>query len=230
LGLSPFASSVTIREHIGSNKYDGINLSFDKRMSNRWSGKASYSYGTGRGDSVGGTGGANNPFQVGAERNLQLLWGPLAGDRTHLVSFAGVVEVPRTRGLKVSAVFRGMTGTPFTLSDSSVDVNMNGLTPDPLPAGTYSGTGTEAITVENKGGINGARGPGYKTFDMRAGYAIRLQNRRSLDLFVESFNLTNEPNFTNPSGDRRLSSFLQLQSLTGGGFPRAIQVGARLGF
>ena len=107
---------------------------------------------------------------------------------------------------------------------------MNGLTPDPLPAGTYSGTGTDAITVENEGGINGARGPAYRTFDMRAGYAIRLQGRRTLDLFLEAFNMANDPNFSNPSGDRRLSSFLLLQSLTGGGFPRAIQLGARLGF
>ena len=98
MGIPPFASSVTIREHNGSNRYDGVNLSIDKRLSNRWSGRASYSYGKGRGDSVGATGGANNPFQVGAERNLDLLWGPTAGDRTHIVSFAGVLEVPKTGG------------------------------------------------------------------------------------------------------------------------------------
>jgi hypothetical protein len=44
------------------------------------------------------------------------------------------------------------------------------------------------------------------------------------------FNLTDRSNYTNPSGDRRLSNFLVLNGLVGGGFPRQAQVGIRLGF
>jgi hypothetical protein len=90
--------------------------------------------------------------------------------------------------------------------------------------------GENAITVENKGGRNGAYGPGSLQIDLRAGYRIRPSQSRTIDFFAEVFNLTNEPNFANPSGDMRLSTFLLTTSLAGGGFPRQFQVGARLGF
>jgi hypothetical protein len=226
LGISPFVSSVTIRTHAGDNTYDGVNLSLDRRFAGFWSGRVSYSWGKGRG--IEGTA---NPFQVGDQQNLDSLRGPLSGDRTHIFSTGGVLEVPKTKGLKVSLSLRAMSGSPFTIQDTNVDENRNGLTPDPLPAGTYTGTGPNAYTAENKGGINGARGPGYLSVDTRAGWSFKLSDRRSLDVFVEGFNITNEPNFTNPSGDRRTAAtFLNLQSLVGDGFPRAFQVGARLGF
>jgi hypothetical protein len=54
---------------------------------------------------------------------------------------------------------------------------------------------------------------------------------RTLDLFVEQFNVTNRSNFTNPSGDRRVpQTFLVPTALVGGGFPRQLQLGVRLGF
>jgi hypothetical protein len=66
--------------------------------------------------------------------------------------------------------------------------------------------------------------------DLRAGYRMRPREARTIDLFFEVFNLSNEPNFANPSGDQRLGTFLVPTSLAGGGFPRQFQVGARLGF
>jgi len=66
--------------------------------------------------------------------------------------------------------------------------------------------------------------------DLRAGYRMRPRQGRTLDVFAEAFNLTNEPNFANPSGDQRLSTFLVPLALAGGGFPRQFQIGARFGF
>jgi hypothetical protein len=51
-----------------------------------------------------------------------------------------------------------------------------------------------------------------------------------LDFFLEAFNLTNEANFSNPTGDQRSGSFLIPTALQGGGFPRQYQLGARFGF
>ena len=53
---------------------------------------------------------------------------------------------------------------------------------------------------------------------------------RSLDTFTEVFNVFNNTNFENPTGDRRLADFLVLTALRGGGFPRQAQFGARFGF
>jgi hypothetical protein len=94
-----------------------------------------------------------------------------------------------------------MTGQPFTIHNSNIDANRNGVLIDPLPAGTYSGVGQNAITVENKGGRNGAIGPGSLQIDLRAGYRLRPRTAQTIDLFFEAFNITNEPNFANPTGD-----------------------------
>jgi hypothetical protein len=85
------------------------------------------------------------------------------------------------------------------------------------------------MTFESKGGRNGAYGPGLLQIDLRFGYRVRPGQGRSLDLFAELFNVTNEPNFSNPSGDMR-STFLVPTSLAAGGFPRQFQIGARFGF
>lgn len=157
-------------------------------------------------------------------------------DRPHILSVAGSYDVPRTGGLKVSAVFQARSGTPFTLIDSTTDLDRNGLTANEhLPAGTYSGSGRDAVTVDYKGGRNGARGPNYASLDLRAGYAFRLAGSRTLNAFVDIFNLTNEPNFASPTNsggaaDRRLAAtFLRYRSLVNG-VTRTFQLNVRFGF
>lgn len=94
-----------------------------------------------------------------------------------------------------------------------------------MPAGTYSGTAKDSLqNVENKGGRNGAYGPGFIQVDMRVGYRQRLGGRRTVDVFGEVFNVTNHANFINPSGDRRnAADFLRLRALVAtNGFPRQL--------
>jgi hypothetical protein len=105
-----------------------------------------------------------------------------------------------------------------------------------LPAGTFNPfpeAGEHvAASVKSEGGRNGARGPGFVQLDLRIGYRARLGGRRTLDVFGETFNVTNRVNFTNPSGDMRVrANFLRYAGLFGTtGFPRQMQVGVRLGF
>jgi hypothetical protein len=146
------------------------------------------------------------------------------------VSVNGRFEVPKLTGLNISGVLRAMTGLPFTIHNTDFDVDRNGILFDPLPAGSYSGTGEGALTVENEGGRNGATGPGYLQVDLRASYRVRLSTERTLDLFAEMFNLSNEPNFANPTGDLRSPEFLNPTALLGGGVPRQWQLGVRWGF
>jgi hypothetical protein len=230
LGLSPFLGSVNYRfDYTGETRYDGLNLQLERRFSGFWSARAGYTLGHARGNNSGAALATNN-FQVLAEKNLDLNEGPLDTDRRHNFTINGRVEVPRTTGLTVSALFRVMSGRPFTIFDSNVDEDRNGILVDPLPPGTYSGVGLNAITVDNKGGRNGAYGPNYMQLDMRVGYRVRLNGGRTLDIFAEGFNVTNRSNFTNPAGDRRLPNFLDNNALVGGGFPRQMQIGTRLGF
>lgn len=214
----------------GYVNYNTVQVALTQRQRAGFSGRASYAFSRGRGNVP--TGQADTAIsQVGADLNLDNDFGPSNVDRPHIFSLAGSYEVPRTRGLRVSAVFQARSGTPFTLVDTTFDLDRNGLTANEyLPAGTYRGAGPNAYEVDYKGGRNGGRGPGYASLDVRAGYVIRMAGGRTLNLFVDAFNATNEPNFANPQVDRRAAAtFLNLTTLTNG-VARTFQLNARLGF
>jgi hypothetical protein len=228
LGLSPFRNRVFTISNAASTQYDALNFQVEKRYANNWSARVSYALSYARGNTEA-SGTDFNRFQTGANTNLDLNEGPLPFDRRHNLVFSGRVEVPWTKGLTISGTSRWMSGPSLWLYDSSSDTDRNGELFDSIPAGSYSGVGANAFTAENDGGRHGARGPTFKQTDARIGYRLR-RGERTLDLFVEVFNLFNNANFENPTGDRRLADFLVLTALRGGGFPRQAQFGARLGF
>jgi hypothetical protein len=227
LGLSPFSNDVRVRENIAETTYDALNLQLEKRFNQFWSARVSYTFSSARGNTSGFTDGNN--FQFLDQLNLDQNEGPTDFDRRHNFVLSWRTMVPRTGGLQVSGVLRALSGLPFTIHDTNTDGDRNGILFDPLPAGSYSGIGNGAITVDSDGGRNGAYGPGFMQLDMRVGYRLRVA-ARTLDLFAEIFNVTNRANFLNPTGDRRLATFLIPNELRGGGFPRQLQVAARLGF
>jgi hypothetical protein len=229
----PYTQQVWVFENTGEATYNALNLSLEKRYANRWSGRVSYSLSKAEGTANDQA--DKNQYQVGTNLNLDLQNGPGAVDRRHILSLGGQVEIPKTGGATLSSTFRYMTGTPFTIYDSSIDADRNGELVDPVPAGTYSGTAVDSMqNVENKGGRNGAYGPDYLQWDARVGWRHRIQNK-TLELFLDIYNITNRANFDNPvlaNRDRRLpANFLVLTNLRGGGgFPRQALMGARFVF
>jgi hypothetical protein len=222
---------VWLMENTGMNNYDAMNLSFEKRYANNWSGRVSYSLSKSRGTAENQA--DKNTYQVLTNMNLDAWEGPSSVDRRHILTINGRTELPKTGGVTLSATMRYMSGAPFTIFNSNVDVNQNGELNDPSPAGTYSGTALNAMKdVESQGGRNGAIGPDYFQLDVRAGWRGRLRNTQALELFLDIFNITNRANFDNPSGDQRVAStFLVLTNLRGGGgFPRQAQLGMRYSF
>jgi hypothetical protein len=222
LGISPFSTSVVTFRNTGREKYDGLNLSLEKRFSRSWGGRVSYTLARAYNDS------AQANYQVLGVSHPELAWGP--SGRTQVLSLSGRVELPWVRGLGVSSTFRTMTGMPFTLINSNVDGDRNGILADTIPAGTYRGNGADALTVDNAGGQGGAIGPAFGQLDMRVSYRVSLAAGRTLEVGADAFNLTNEPNFSNPSGDQRQPTFLVPTALVSGGVPRQMQVGIRFGF
>jgi hypothetical protein len=155
--------------------------------------------------------------QLGEDLNLEDGEARTTQDRPHVLSAGGSVEVPRTGGLVVSAGLQYQSGTPFTLTDSTLDNDRNGQFQEALPAGTYSGaaTNSDAITVENKDGFRGARGPDFFLLNFRAGYRFRLRGGHALQAHFDVFNLTDRVNFNTPTGDRRdTATFLILRATT----------------
>jgi hypothetical protein len=231
-GEDPYVATIRlITTKYGYSTYDALKLSVEKRHAQSWSVRGAYTLGYSRG--VTTTQGSTPQLQVGTDLHLDEYFGPADVDRRHVAVMSGRMEIPKVRGVTLSGVLRMMSGTPFTIHNTNIDADRNGVLFDPLPAGIYSGTEAGSLqNVENKGGRNGARGPGFMQLDLRLGYRARVGGRRTLDIFGEVFNATNHVNFTNPSGDRRnATDFLRLNSLVAtSGLPRQAQFGLRLGF
>lgn len=230
----PFKQQVWVMENNGKSNYDALNLSLEKRYSRSWSGRVSYSLSSSRGTAENQA--DRNTYQFLTDPNLDLFRGPSSVDRRHILSIGARTEVPKSGGVALSTTIRYMSGAPFTIFSSAVDVNRNGELDDPVPAGTYSGTARNALqNVEFDGKRNGARGPSYFQADVRAGWHRRIQGGKTLEVFLDIFNITNRANFDNPVNANRdartPANFLVLTNLFGGGgFPRQAQFGVRLAF
>jgi hypothetical protein len=224
-----FVANVNTLVNDGETNYNGLQMQLEKRFSHNWSTRVSYTLSRAEGNiSADGTAGSN--FQFLDDLNLDDNEGPTDFDRRHNLVVSGSFLVPKTGGLNVSWIARALSGLPFSITDSSTDPDRNGILIDPIAAGSYSGNGPDAITVESDGGRNGARGPNYFQLDLRGGYRIALPDGRKLEAFVDVFNVTNRANFFNPTGDRRLTDFLLLTTLRDGAVPRTAQMGVRFVF
>jgi len=224
-----FVAAVNTYVNQGRTQYDAVQIGIEKRASRNSQARVSYTYSKSRGNTSANGAPASN-FQLLNDLNLDLNEGPTDFDRPHNLVVSGALVVPHTGGLNFSSVVRYLSGTPFTIQDTTLDNDRNGILFEPLPAGSYSGTGSNAITVENKGGRNGARGPSFFQADMRLGYRFKLAGNRKLEAFGEVFNLTNRANFANPTGDRFSTNFLLNTALRAGAIPRTVQLGARIEF
>ncbi|MBI2150370.1 MAG: TonB-dependent receptor [Acidobacteria bacterium] len=224
-----FVRSVLLLVNTGSFDYDSLQAQIEKRFSNRFAVRGSYTVSKGFGNTSLGDA-EQSSFQLLDDMRLDLNEGPTNIDRRHNVVVSGTLDVPGTGGLRLSGVARAYSGTPFTIQDSNTDPDRNGILFDPLPPGSYSATRANGITVENKGGRNGAYGPGFFQLDLRAGYKFNLRETTNLEIFSEVFNLTNRSNFNSPSGDRRSTTYLVPTSLRGNGPTRTAQFGIRVSF
>jgi hypothetical protein len=229
-----YNQQVWVMENTGESTYDGLNLSLEKRYANNWAGRISYSLSKTTGTAFAQA--DRNQYQVLTDLNLDLNDGPTDFDRRHILSINGRTEIPKAKGVTVSSTLRYMSGAPFTIYNSNIDADRNGELVDPSPSGTYSGIATNAMqNVENAGGDNGARGPDYFQIDMRVGWRGRLGGSRTLDVFLDIFNVTNRTNWDNPvlanRDERTPTTFLVLTNLRGGsGFPRQAVFGTRFSF
>jgi hypothetical protein len=224
-----FAGEVRQPVNAGEIDYDALEMALVKRFSNDYSFRVSYTLGSSRGNTTG-NGAPLSGFQVLDNLNLDLNEGPTDVDRQHNLVVSGQALVPHARGLTAAWVVRALSGSRFTVLDSTIDPDRNGTFAEPLPAGAYTSTARNPWNVESEGTRNGATGPGLFQADVRLGYRLRPGSDRSHDLFVDVFNITNRANFNNPTGDRRSTDFLNLVALRAGAVPTTVQLGVRMAF
>ncbi|HSC26706.1 MAG TPA: TonB-dependent receptor [Vicinamibacterales bacterium] len=228
-GFAPFTTGVVIPVNVGRTDYDALLMQLERRFSNNYSARVSYTYSYSRGNTTG-QGLPTSGFQVLDDLHLDRNEGRTNIDVPHNLVISGTAIVPRTGGLSVSWIARALSGRPFSLTNGTIDPDLNGSQVEPLAAATYSGSGEDAYTVDNyKSERNGARGPGFFKLDLRFGYKVPM-NGRTLDVFAEVFNLTDRVNFANPSGNQANANFLLLTGYSTSTTPRTVQFGARFAF
>ncbi|HET9271565.1 MAG TPA: TonB-dependent receptor [Vicinamibacterales bacterium] len=225
-----FSASVFTPVNEGEIDYDALEAALVKRFGAGYSFRVSYTLGSSRGNTSGlfiPTSG----FQVLEDLNLDMNEGPTNFDRRHNLVISGQANVPKTGGMTVAWIARALSGTRFSVVDSTTDPDRNGTFAEPLPAGSYtSTTGRNPYTADVTQERNGATGPGFFQLDLRLGYRVHPGSGRSLDLFADIFNVTNRANFDNPSGDRFSTNFFNLTTLRAGAVPATLQLGVRFEF
>ena len=223
-------------ESTGLSHYDGLNFSMEKRYSDRWGARLSYALGYSRGDTFEqyGTNGISLngvQTQVLGDLNMAENWQPAEHDRKHVLTLSGRTELPG--GITLSPIFRYMSANPFTMYNSQLDLDRNGTNWDPIPAGTYTGTGDHAFTVEHNGMQGGARQGDYINLDVRFGWRARPRVGATLDVYFDIINIFDRPNFFVASwanGDQNSGNFTRYTLLRSGGVPRQANFGIRYGF
>jgi outer membrane receptor protein involved in Fe transport len=184
-------------------KYDGLLLSLEKRFSNRYQFRASYTlskaFNYANDDQIPFSNGPVNP------NNVQLEYGPTPNDRRHYFTFSGAVELPY--GFQLAPILTLASGVPMDIllpdASSRIPVLQRNA------GGRQFKTGAELnsfLTQLNAvGGVSGQPLPlvrddarfndNFSSLDLRFSKAFRLGEKARLEPIVEVFNLFNVTNF-----------------------------------
>jgi hypothetical protein len=154
-------------------------------------------------------------------------------------------------GWQVNGIFSAYDGTPFTVTSSNASLNAPGQsqTADQIkpsvtklggigPGSPYYDPAAFAPVTQVRFGTTGRnilRGPGMVNADASLFRTFRVKERWSVQLRGESYNVSNTPHFSNPSGNVSAGGFLAITSalsrannIEGG--ERQFRVALKIGF
>jgi hypothetical protein len=210
-----------------NSDYDALELSLEKRFSNRWSGRASYTLSRSRdvaAASAGGFGIVNK--RVNDDLNPRRDYGLATFDNRHAFTTGGNWNAWRDLGL--GATFRYYSGNPVNETVGR-DVNGDRDTTDRPLKGRDDLTRPIVSKLDSTGTAirNGIEGTDKMLLDLRLQYVHRIKGERTAGVFWEIYNALNRVNFANPIGARNSANFLQ--SITADE-ARSMQIGLRYTF
>jgi len=248
----PTFGNVQWREMTGEGNYKGVDLSFEKRFSQGYSYRASYTLGEARDQAPEHLNAASGRPQNG--RDLESWEGPSDFDIRHRLVANFIAELPFGRdkpfltegiagqilgGWTVSGIYSARSGRPITVSQGTNNVGagaegLPNLIGDPKGPQTvdewFNKAAFELVPSGTFGnaGRNIVRGPGWVTFDMSVQRRIDLTGRLNATLRWDVFNLFDRANFGLP--ERNIASATAGVISTLAGDPRVMQFSLRLAF
>jgi hypothetical protein len=196
--------------------FDSLELSLEKRYSERWSGRIAYTLAY-----------AND---VGArftnDLNPREDYGRSNFDNRH--AFVTSVTVNPWRGLSTGAIFRYYSGYPIN-ETIGTDVNGDRDNIDRPLRGVDDLTRPILSPLDANGRAirNGIDGENTKVLDLQLQYVASLAGRQTAGFFLEVYNALNSINYGNPTGNRNNRNFMVPVEA---GTMRSAQLGVRYTF
>jgi outer membrane receptor protein involved in Fe transport len=240
------------REMTGEGNYKGLDLSFEKRFSDGYSYRASYTLSESRDQAPEHLAASSGRPQNG--RDLASWEGPSDFDVRHRFVGNFVAELPFGAGKPyaqegiarhllggwlVSGIFSARSGRAFTVTQGNNNVGAGAtglpdLVGDPKGERTVEQWFNPAAFQQvpsgtfGNAGRNGLRGPGWTTFDMSLQRRLDFTERVNATLRWDVFNLFDRANFGLPNGNIASATPGVISNLAGD--PRVMQFSVRLAF
>jgi hypothetical protein len=206
----PLLGRIDVVRSIGRSWYHGLNISYRRRLSNRFSVNTNYVLSEAKAYNGGPAAFGNRPTDINnvfARHDL----GYSPNDERHRWVVSGIVQAPW--GFQLAPIMQWASARPYNLTQGIADVfgfgGGQGAThavlrrdnPDNVQA-------TAALTAAQlRAGIadgslyqapfNAARGTMFFQLDLRASKFINFGDRARVEMFFQAFNLTNRANFGN---------------------------------
>jgi hypothetical protein len=210
-----------------NSDYHALELSAEKRMADRWSGRVSYTLSRARDVNVGSGGGlALIERRVNDDRNPRADYGLANLDNRHAFTTGGNWDA--WRGLGLGATFVYYSGNPAN-ELVGTDANSDQDNTDRPVRGRDDATQPIVSKVDASGRAirNSMRGSNKTMLNLRLQYVVRPSTAQSVGFYAEIYNATNRVNFDNPIANRRSTNF---NRTTVADEPRTMQLGIRYTF
>jgi len=248
----PNFGNIQAREMSGEANYKGVDLSFEKRFSDGYGYRASYTIGEARDQAPEHLNASSGRAQN--SRDLESWEGPSDFDIRHRFVANFIVELPFGEGKRmvqdgvgamilggwsVSGIYSARSGRAFTVTQGNNNVGADqtglpNLTGDPKGAETVAQWFNPAAFTQvpsgtfGNAGRNILRGPGWITFDTSIQRRITFSDRFNSTIRLDIFNVFNRANFGLPAANIAGPGAGVISSLAGD--PRVMQLSVRFAF
>ena len=187
-----------------NSDFDSVEFSLEKRFTSRWSARAAYTLAYAN-DVVPQNAALN--ARVANDLNPREDYGRANFDNRH--AFVASVNVAPFGGFNTGAIVRYYSGYPINETIGS-DVNADRDNNDRPVRGLHDLTMPILSPLDANGRAirNGIDGNSTTLVDLQLQYVFRLQQRQTIGLFAEIYNLLNKENLGNPTGNRTNRNFM----------------------
>jgi Carboxypeptidase regulatory-like domain len=218
----PVLGSITDFESVDRSRYDGLNVSYTRRLSSRFSVNTSYVLSRAlayNGSAANFGQGATDPSNIFAPHDF----GPTPSDETHRWVTSGVVNLPW--GISVAPIMQLASARPYSAKEgidyygvgnsSTTDfaVLLNSAPNNYTATKSYTVTQIQACLAANTchtSSFDALRGSPFYQLDMRFSKTFHIGEKLSLEFLFQAFDLTNRANFGGSyQGNIRSSAFGQ---------------------